>query len=317
MGGNFSEGISFFSGILLVKGHNTNALQMVCIRLNNMLSNFLPRQALNLQIGQFIPDMSAYKFKHRSLIKAFYALNTYKPSNGSSLRLSHRNFCIMGQVIGGEASGLLTRRLRYVVGLSNGNALHGEDNKTKDLHGKIAYKFGGMAFDGSYTGEIFDESGNNWTEKSITVSGFAYSGSRLVDDDPDKDVSILRLGGDVNVFFRDLNVIGGVITGTDEDFYTPDGMAGKVRFDRGYNLFFVETSYLIYPWLVGVYRFEQVNPSDIHEGRSDQESFSSVSRNIIHASALYTANLKFYIETRFGGYSEDEKNLFLGMDFAF
>lgn len=316
MGGSFTEGISFFGGVLLAKGHNTNALQIIYIRLNDFLSSLLSEDALNLRIGQFVPDLTTYKNKHRSLTRAFYAINTYVPLKGSSLKLSHRNFGISGQVIGIEASGIVSRRLRYVIGLSNGNALFGEDNKGKDFHGKIAYKLGGMAFDGSSTGDIFGASGNNWAEKSLTVSVFGYKGSRLWEDS-DNNVSILRLGGEVNVVFRDLNFIGGFITGTDEDYFNPTGKTGQVLFDRKYDLFFGEASYMIYPWLVGVLRYEQVKPYDIHSGLSDHESFDSVSRYIIHATALYTANFKFFVETIIQPHLSDELNMFIGLDFAF
>lgn len=306
MGGTFSEKISFFGSVLLVKGHNTNALQMVSIVFNDLFSKYLPEHAFNLRIGQFVPDLTTYKNKHRALTYTPYALNTYVPSMGSYWAPgNHQRFGIAGQVIGMEASGLLTKRMRYVIGLSNGNALMGEDNKAKDVFGKVAYKFGGMAFDGSSTGEIFGASADNWSEKSITLSAFAYYSTRL-DKDNAKDISLQRFGGDVNIFFRDLNVVGGFITGTDEDYFN------RVKIDREYNVFFLETNYMIYPWLAGVFRFEQANPMDI-----DSESFDSVSRYIINISALYTANVKFSIETRINPDIPEEKNLFIGLDYAF
>lgn len=312
MGGTFSEGISFFGAVLLAQGHNTNALQMAYIRLNNLLSRFLPSQALNLRIGQFVPDLTSYKSKHSSLTQALYALNTYVPSNGSSLDLTHRNFGIAGQVIGAEASGLVTNRLRYAIGLSNGNAVFGEDNNAKDMHAKVAYKIGGMAFDGSSTGEVFGPSANNWAEKSIIISAFTYSGSRT-DKDTRKDISIQRLGGDIIVNYRDLNVIGGFITGTDENYYIPTGGFQRVKVDRAYDLFFTEGNYMIYPWLAGIMRFEQVNPHDV----VGEPSFDSVSRYIIHASALYTANLRFYVESVISQGAMADRNLFIGIDYAF
>jgi len=312
MGGTFSEGISFFGGVLLAQGHNTNALQMAYIRLNSLLNRFLPSQALNVRIGQFVPDLTSYKSKHNSLTQALYALNTYVPRNGSSLDLSHRNFGIAGQVIGAEASGLVTSRLRYVVGLSNGNAVFGEDNNAKDMHAKVAYKIGGMAFDGSAADEIFGPSANNWAEKSITISGFTYTGSRT-DDDTLKDISIQRLGGDVIVNYRDLNVIGGFITGTDENYYVPTGGVQRVLVDRAYDLFFTEANYMIYPWLAGLMRFEQVNPHDV----VGEPSFDSVSRYVIHASALYTANLRFYVESVISQGVMADRNFFIGLDYAF
>ncbi|RLD26729.1 MAG: hypothetical protein DRI75_11125 [Bacteroidetes bacterium] len=315
MGGTFNERISFFVSLLLAKGHNTNALQMAYIRLNDLFSSALSENALNLRIGQFIPDITNYKNQHNSLTDALYAINTYVPSKGSSLALSHRNFGIMGQVIGVEANGLITKRMRYALGLSNGNAVFGEDNKAKDFYGKIAYKFGGMAFDGSYTGNIFGPSGNNWTEKSILVSGFAYSASRF--NAAEKEVSLYRFGGDINVNYRDLNVIGGYLFGVDEDFYVPTGRAGNVKFNRKYNLFFSEANYMMYPWLAGTLRYEWVKPQDIHNGLNDYEFFNSGSRYILNVTALYTANLKFFVETKMINDIDYEANILVGIDYAF
>jgi len=315
MGGSFNEKISFFGSILLAKGHNTNAFQMGFLRLNDLFSKILSKNAINLRVGQFIPDLTTYKSKHSSLTGALYALNTYVPSNGSSLKLSHRNFGIKGQVIGVEANGLISKRLRYAIGLANGNALFGEDNKAKDYYGKVAYKIGGMGFDGSYKADIFDASGYNWAEKSMILTLFAYSASRL--NDNEEDVSIYRFGGDINVFFRKMNVIGGFISGIDEDYYTPTGTIGDVRFNREYNLFFGEANYMIYPWLIGVFRYETVKPQDIHSGLADQESFDMVSRYVFHATAMYTANLKFFVETLLHPDLPYEFNMFIGIDFAF
>lgn len=95
-------------------------------------------------------------------------------------------------------------------------------------------------------------------------------------NDDEKDVSFLRLGSHINVVLRDLKVIGGFITGMDEDYYNPTGTTGKVKFDRKYDLLFGEANYMIYPWLVGAIRYELVNPQDIHIGLDDQELFNSV-----------------------------------------
>jgi hypothetical protein len=221
----------------------------------------------------------------------------------------------MGQVIGVEANGLINKRLRYALGLTNGNALFGEDNGAKDFYGKVAYKLGGMAFDGSFTDDTYSTSGDNLDEKSIIFSLFAYSASRL--NDSEKDVSLFRLGSDINVFYRNLNVIGGFITGMDEDYYIPTGTTGNVRFNRKYYLFFAEADYTIYPWLVGVLRYEIAKPQDIHSGLADQESFNSVSKYIFHATALYTANLKFFVETLIYPSLPYQVNMFVGIDFAF
>lgn len=74
---------------------------------------------------------------------------------------------------------------------------------------------------------------------------------------------------------------------------------------------------MIYPWLIGLVRYEQTQPMEIHSGLPDQETFESVSRYVINATALYTANVKFFVETLVLPDIKYEANLYVGLDFAF
>ncbi len=70
---------------------------------------------------------------------------------------------------------------------------------------------------------------------------------------------------------------------------------------------------MIYPWLAGIMRFEQVNPHDV----VGEPSYDSASRFIVHASALYTANLRFYVESVIDQGPMADRKLFLRIDYAF
>jgi len=64
---------------------------------------------------------------------------------------------------------------------------------------------------------------------------------------------------------------------------------------------------MIYPWLIGVVRYERAIPDEI----------DPIQRVIVHCTALYTANVKFNIESRFNPDNMEFSNLVIGMDFAF
>lgn len=301
-GGTFSDNISFFVGAHLFEDGEAGSLDRVYLKFDDMFSNILPQHALYLRVGQFIPDISSFITNHRSLTQTAYAFNTYAPANGSSFGAGHTHgaasFGLESFQLGAEASGLFSSRLRYVLGLVNGNGVHEDNNSAKDFYGKVSFKTGGMAFDGSSEGDIYGGTAENWAEKSLTVSGFGYLGTGVSSS---QDVNIRRFGVDINLFMRDLNVLGGFITGSDEEYHDADLHEAK------YSLIFVEGSYMIYPWMTGLIRYEQANPD---EG-------DAVKRIIPHLTALYTANIKFFIETRIDPDDSEFTNLSIGMDFAY
>ncbi len=301
-GGTFSDNISFFVGAHLFEHGEAGSLDRVYLKLDDMFSNILPKRALFLRIGQFIPDISSIITNHRSLTQTAYAFNTYAPSSGSTFGAGHIHgaaaFGLESFQLGAEASGLFTSRSRYVLGVVNGNGVDEDNNSAKDFYGKLSYKVGGMAFDGSTEGDIYGGSAKNWAEKSLTLSGFSYLGTSVSSN---KDVDIRRYGVDVKLFMRDLNIHSGFITGSDEEY------EGTNLHKAKYSLFCFESSYMIFPWMTGLLRYE----------RAELEGNYTMQRFIPHLTALYTANIKFLIETRINPDDPEFNYLSIGMDFAY
>lgn len=317
-GGTFSENISFLAGAHLFEGGEVGSVDRLYLKFNHLLSNILPYNALYVRVGQFVPDIVTFITNHRSLTQSPYAFNTIGP-NDEIFAAGHAHgapsFGVELFQLGAEASGILAKRFRYVLGLVNGNGVAGENNSDKDVYYKLGYKAGGMAFDGSSEGDIYGSSANNWAEKSVTISTFGYfgTGSRsTVDDNAHKvlyrtqsiasedhdgensgDYKFQRLGMDVNIFFRDLNLFGGYINGFDDD--------------EKYALYFAEANYMIFPWLIGVVRYEQSVPDHL-------DPFSQI---IAHVTALYTANIKLNIESRIDPNDPGLNNLVIGLDYSF
>lgn len=301
-GGTFGENISFYVGAHLFEDGEVGSLDRLYLKFDNMFSKILPYNALYLRVGQFVPDIVPFITNHRGLTLAAFAFNTYAPSMGSGFLQEHAHgagpFGIEAFQLGAEASGILKSRLRYVLGVVNGNGVEEDNNSAKDVYFRLGYKLGGMAYDGSSEGNIYGPRGNNWSEKSLAISAFGYSGTGVSSS---RDVNFSRLGVDFNLFMRDLNLFGGVITGTDASY------VGENLQEEKYTLFFVEGNHMIYPWLIGVLRFEQANPDD----------FDSFRQITVHITALYTANIKFIVENRFDPDNAEFNNLSLGMDFVF
>ncbi len=291
--GTMGEDITLFVGAHLFEEGEAGSIDRFFLKFNNMFTRYLPDHFLYLRIGQFIPEIVPFASNHRGLTQSAYAFNTYAPSLGSGFVAEHVHgggpFGIENFQLGVEASGVVNSRFRYVAGLVNGNGANKDDNSARDFFGRLSYKLGGMAFDGSGLGEGASAD----KEISCALGIFGYKGTKtveLIDED------FNRIGFDFNLYLSGLNLFGGFISGSDgpED-------------DEKYNLYFAEANYLLYPWLMGVLRYEQANPKNIASAR----------QIVVNISALYVANVKLIVESRFNPDDFEFNNLFVGMDFGF
>jgi hypothetical protein len=122
-----------------------------------------------------------------------------------------------------EVYGIVGHRFEYSAGISNGMGpgdTTRDANSSKDVFGRVGYKIGGLSLDG----EEGLQNEKNWRENSLRVGLFGYRG-----DGGDilfqgtghhassfaEDQEFTRIGGDVNLYLRDLNVIFGFVRGRD------------------------------------------------------------------------------------------------------
>jgi hypothetical protein len=281
-----------------------------------MFSGSVAPNLFYLRIGQFIPEMVTFASNHRGLTLTSYAFNTYSPVIGDEFVGGHQHgagghddelaeefvgpeFGIEMFQLGVELSGLVKKRFRYVLGLVNGTGTSGENNAAKDGYFRLGYKFGGMAYDGSGGSS---DTNKNWAEKSLALGVFGYRGFAVNEGGfGPKDLEIGRIGFDVNWYWNDLNLYGGYLWGHDENLL--DQAVSNVDF----NMFFAEADYVIYPWMIGVLRYEQANP----------DGMDTIRRLIPNLTLLYRANIKFVLETRFDPSDIDIDIFQIGLDFAY
>lgn len=305
--GTMGEDISFYAGAHLFEHGKAGSIDRMYLKFDNMFSNLLPYNALYLRIGQFVPELVPFITNHRGLTLTSYAFNTYAPSTGNSFVAGHVHgapaFGLESFQVGVEASGIIKQRIRFVLGMINGNGISENDdgvdnNSAKDFYYRLGYKLGGIAYDGTFEGDVFGQGGNNWAEKSLAIATFGYFGTGVSSN---KDVAITRIGADYNLSYRDLNLFGGLITGTDEKY------AGETLVEESYSLLFTEADYMVYPWLIGVLRYEQAN----------RPNESGIRRLVPSITALYTVNIKFIVEAPMDLDNSDDRNIQVGLDFAF
>ena len=163
-----------------------------------------------------------------------------------------------------------------------------DDNSFRDFYGRLGYKFGGLAYDGTYNTEEIKEN-----EVSFAFGIFGYKGIKTMSS---VDIDFNRFGFDANIYLGKFNLVGGYITGKD----------GPGDIDK-YNLYFAEANYMFYPWLTGLIRYEQANP----------KGQTSAKQIVPHISALTVANVRLKLETILNMDNIKFNNLYFGLDFAF
>ncbi len=228
-----------------------------------------------------------------------------------------------------------TGGFEYGVGIVNGNGSgafgatgHNDNNSSKDTYGRAAYKLGGLSIVGDP--ENAPAQSNNWQDDSLTVGVFGYRGStpfmlmeehgeeeemhdmemeEAIEDD-DHGAEMLmgderynRFGVDFDFWFGDLNLFGAYMWGeTRLDPLSPDHATAE------FTSWFTEADYVIYPWLIGALRYEQVDlPQPMHD----------IERWTPHVTALIRANVKFTFDAQLHPKEGIRDRYFFNFAFAF
>ena len=230
----------------------------------------------------------------------------------------------------------------YGVGVVNGNGSgafgatgRNDNNSSKDTYGRAAYKFGGLSLLGDP--ENAPAQSNNWRDDSLTVGVFGYRGSAPFmlmgenegeemhgmvnseaallamqegDEEDDHGAAMLmgderynRFGVDFDFWFRDLNLFGAYMRGeTRLDPLSADHATAE------FTSWFTEADYVIYPWLIGALRYEQVDlPQPMHD----------IERWTPHVTALIRANVKFTFDAELHPKEGVRNRYFFNFAFAF
>lgn len=290
---------------------------------------FKKENLLNFKVGYFEPE-AVGGFSHmRRLTFADYApLYAYEPiehGGGTGLSGGHhgaRGRAMPRTVTGLEIYGIVSRRLLYSAGIGAGLG-PGEEtfdgNGSKDIFGRLAYKFGGMALDGTVPGDEEDTAASStepWVDDSIRVGVFGYLGDgegiafdvAHAGDPPEllEDVRFHRVGVDLSWYIGSLNLFGTYLSGSDE--LREAGMP-STETSHTYEALFVEGDYVFMPWLVGAVRYEQLDPA-----AAGADPFRRV---IPGVTALLRANVKLVGEFQKDLVQDRTYTFLLGVDFAF
>jgi hypothetical protein len=269
------------------------------------ISAFGPPHLFNFRVGKLAPNL--YDGFQEMWIMTYNGIDTvfgYSPigweggtglSEGTGVSLPARMRAI-------EMYGVAAHRLFYAVGFGNPIGPGGpndnfNNSSFKDYYGRVDYKFGGMGLDGDTTGVTLPP--ENWRETSFRFGIFGYHGDGSGVDYPITDPEgnpfnmqqrvFKRAGFYGSLLWRDLNLWGGGIHGTDE-LSLNDSTTGEEisRTTRTFDTWFVEADYVILPPFQLAVRYANLRPGD-----SSIHPLQFLTTNF---SFLVRANIKLIVE---------------------
>lgn len=345
-GGSAGDHIAYFGEISFEQGVEHGGVE-TDVSVGHMDLRFIQpfgNAGFNAKIGSFQPEFVA-NFDHaRRLTVANYAsmfgVQVIHPGGGKAVGGEGHHGAAGGVALpaivrGFETFGILGSRFLWSLGGVNGLG-PGEDtfdaNSGKDAYASLAYKWGGLALDGS-NAETYVGSSKNWREHSFRLGVFAYfgDGEDIFNEVMEGDVveaiveaeDFTRFGIDFNWFFKDVNIFGAYVKGEDDlNVFDPLGFdeddPGSPDPDESgtfdYDAWFVEVDAVLgYPWLHGALRYETVSLPHVEDGEK-VEDYERVTASL---TGLARANVKMFAEYSWDLNESRNYNLWLGAGLAF
>ena len=278
----------------------------------NVDSPFGKENLVHFRIGKIAPNVfDSFQEMWIMTNNGIDTLFIYNPIgfNGGTGLAEDGGVGLPGLVRGIEMYGVAKHRLFYVVGVANTIGPGGPNdtfgnNSKKDVYGRVDWKFGGMGLDGDTTGVTLPP--ENWREKSFRLGAFGYTGNGtdipfdVADEagNPFKmqDVRYNRVGGFASWYWRDLNVFGVFLHGTDKlQLLDSEDLSFISENKRDYDAWFAQADYVIKPPFQTSLRYEHVRVAD-----SSAPPIKVLNANF---SFLIRANIKAMLE-----YNRDLEN---------
>jgi len=195
----------------------------------------------NFVIGSLNADPTP---DHHRLTVAHYNVASLRSRNGLRLRGEKPGLGLWGAANGAGGGG----GFYYFAGVSNGQGIN-DENREKDVFVNAQYKIGGLGQLGGTEGQASNSSAS-YKDDHLTLGAFSYVGTAGSESLADKeDVTIF--GGIVDAWYNRLILNAGMMS-----------MASTItnEADRNSMAWYAQGQFVIYPWLVGLARFESTDP---------------------------------------------------------
>jgi hypothetical protein len=306
--GTLGDHFSFFTEVTYEENPDgSGAVELEHVRLD-LISAFGPEHLFNFRVGKLAPNLcDGFQEMWMMTDNAVDTLFTYNPigfNGGTGLAEEGSGVGLPSRTRAIEMYGVAAHRLFYTVGVSSPigpGGPNGEfnNNASKDFYARVDYKFGGLGLDGDSTGLTLPP--ENWRETSFRVGAFGYFGDGSGVDfeiaDPDGNPFKMqqrrfnRLGVFGSLTWRDLNVIGVAVHGSDDLSLRDDETDAEIsRTTRTWDAWFAQADYVIAPPFQVSVRYENLRPAD-----PSVETLQFLNANF---SFLVRANIKLMLEYR-------------------
>jgi hypothetical protein len=254
--GTLDDHFSFWGSVVFAREAGEIVTEMERV---NLLVRPLDSPALQFKIGSFEPGIMLIS-SHRSILNQEPLVLTEPVGDNP--------WAADGFQQGLEAYGMLQHRVLYNAGVVEGSGSLGDNSK--DVYARLAYKFGGLPFDGVPKGgadATMPANPKPWSETSLAISGFVYKGKGLLDGgdpaDPNSRDPFKVAGGDVAASYLDLMARGGYTDRKDDRLFVADPTITDVKTKNT----FAELSWVAYPWLIPAWRWESLKADDEKTGK--------------------------------------------------
>lgn len=231
-GGNLGESVSYFINIMLIRDGKFGGLARAFIQFDSPIWD---NKMLNVKLGKF--EIAAVPISRIRRITALSTniVNSFKNGmNPLALHDGREGIEFWGIRDGRNGGGLY-----YGAGIVESKKLSAAKPGSKDVYARLNYKFGGLSLSGE-SGPV--PQGGNWRDDHVRLGGFVYSGQNA-------DLDFVRRGLDLRVQIKDWDVVVGSAFGSDDTSFSS---VSEISFSA----YFVETTYLFLPWLIGVGRYD-------------------------------------------------------------
>lgn len=253
----------------------------------------LPERAFNLKFGKYdVNPIPQSRNQTSFLVNSYLYGYTLSDAGGTSTN----PFGLNSTQPGLEGYGILAHRAQYKFGLVNGGDGSVTDaNSDKDFYYTLAYKRGGLGYDGSLPtgveGEAFGApTAGLWDTEAFEVSTFGYFGRAKANGDEN---TFQRFGGAVRTSWFNTELTAGYVFGFDDDPYGTDSTQSVDS-----QAWYAEADHPFYPWLIGVFRYEQLavdRPTDFSVTDLDQARFVPALMFQIRPNIRFTTEAEIYL----------------------
>ncbi|MBI5709423.1 MAG: hypothetical protein HZC42_03845 [Candidatus Eisenbacteria bacterium] len=252
------------------------------------------RPGFNVVLGSFVVDPTP---GHRSLIPTEFNVSMLESRNGWMLHEEKPGLELWGAGNGSGGRG----GWKYQAGVMEGQG--GDAGRDKDVFAQVTYKVGGLGELGGTEGQASQTSAF-YRDNSVTVGGFVSSG---------------RVGADLFADKEDLTVVAGTLDAWYERaILNATAMSMNSRIggtpDRKSLAWYAQGQYVIYPWLIGLARYESTD-EDTDDAVDPQTTLIPAVAGMVRANVKLTLQYVRPISD-YDARKADEERVVAKLDFS-